>query len=345
MNKKKVISLIILPCAIIFAALVFWLFYDLVLLVMGGAIIAYLLYPMMNHFNEKGMPKKASIFLVYSIVSMILLFILFVFLPYFSGELSSFWAKLPQFMEYLTSIWQRIMETVRNLLGTEGFSSLERYFTSFLQNRSSDFAVRTLNGMMELPQKITYLLLCPVLAYYFLRDHQKIGGVLISIFPPQHRSSVLLLAKETNDVLWGFIRGNLLVSLIVGVITFLGLWILGVDYPLLLGVLSGILDIIPYFGPFLSAVPILMIASFQPEVHLILVIILIIGVQQFENIFVSPRVIGDQVGLHPVSIIILVLIGGYAGGLLGMVLMIPLAAIGKVILRFCYERFVSCGSD
>ena len=90
MNKKKVISLIILPCAIIFAALVFWLFYDLVLLVMGGAIIAYLLYPMMNHFNEKGMPKKASIFLVYSIVSMILLFILFVFLPYFSGELSSF---------------------------------------------------------------------------------------------------------------------------------------------------------------------------------------------------------------------------------------------------------------
>ena len=161
MNKKKVISLIILPCAIIFAALVFWLFYDLVLLVMGGAIIAYLLYPMMNHFNEKGMPKKASIFLVYSIVSMILLFILFVFLPYFSGELSSFWAKLPQFMEYLTSIWQRIMETVRNLLGTEGFSSLERYFTSFLQNRSSDFAVRTLNGMMELPQKITYLLLCP----------------------------------------------------------------------------------------------------------------------------------------------------------------------------------------
>ena len=88
-----------------------------------------------------------------------------------------------------------------------------------------------------------------------------------------------------------------------------------------------------------------MIASFQPEVHLILVIILIIECNSLKIFFVSSRVIGDQVGLHPVSIIILVLIGGYAGGLLGMVLMIPLAAIGKVILRFCYERFVSCGSD
>ncbi|MEE0776064.1 MAG: AI-2E family transporter [Bacillota bacterium] len=345
MKKKTAVSLILFPCLAIIAIFLFWIFHDLLWLILVAALMAYLLYPMTVHFSERGVPVKSSIFLVYAIVGTIFLFIICVFLPYFFGELSAFWAKLPRLTEDLSAMWERVIEGIRNLIGAEGFQSLERYFTSFWQDRSSDFAVTTLNRMMELPQKITYLLLSPVLAYYFLRDHQKIGGGLISIFPPQHRSSVLLLAKETNDVLWGFIRGNLFVSLVVGVITFLGLWILGVDYPLMLGALAGILDIIPYFGPFLSAVPILIIASFQPEVHFILVIILLIAVQQFENIFVSPRVIGDQVGLHPVSIIILVLIGGYAGGLFGMVLMIPVAAVGKVILRFCYEKFVSCGSD
>ncbi|MBQ2765104.1 MAG: AI-2E family transporter, partial [Firmicutes bacterium] len=107
----------------------------------------------------------------------------------------------------------------------------------------------------------------------------------------------------------------------------------------------GFLEIIPYFGPFLWMIPIVLFLLLQGESNIFIVIVLLFFIQQFENYFISPRILGDQVGLHPVSVILLVLVGGYFGGIIGMVLIIPVAAVLKVVLIFLYNRLVASGID
>ncbi|MGM9567583.1 MAG: AI-2E family transporter [Clostridia bacterium] len=182
-------------------------------------------------------------------------------------------------------------------------------------------------------------------SYYFLRDKNKIAGHLLMMFPPPARVTVTTLWEEIDGVLMAFIRGNLLVSLFVTLLTTTGLFFLGVEYAAVLGILYGILDIIPYFGPFLGAIPVILLPLMQGDVNMILLILLLFGVQQCENFFISPRILGDQVGLHPVTVMVLVLIGGYCGGILGMVGVIPLAAVLKVLLIFLYERLVATSVD
>ncbi|MEG1496403.1 MAG: AI-2E family transporter [Clostridiales bacterium] len=339
MQKKLWLIALILGMGIFLLVLVYY-FSNLVLLTFGSIILAYLLFPMVEHFQKKTMPLNAAIALTYLIIGAVLLFICFVVFPAFYEESSNFLANTTVFYGYFVDMWQWITGKIDGVLSFSSILEWKVDVLPLLEEKISTYTASMVDRLMEVPEKISYLILSPVIAYYFLRDHDKIGGALLTVFPPKHRSEVLILAKETNDVLWGFIRGNLLVSLIVGTLTGLGLWLLGVDYPLVLGVLAGLFDIIPYFGPILSGIPILIIALLQPDVNLVLVLILLILVQQLENIVVSPRIIGDRVGLHPVVIILLVFLGGSLGGILGMVLVIPLAAVGKVLLMFCYQRFV-----
>ncbi|MDO4541256.1 MAG: AI-2E family transporter [Bacillota bacterium] len=320
--------------------LLFCFFSELFYLVFSAVVFAYLLEPMVKHFTRKSMPKAGAIGLSYGIIGVILLFFMFVVLPQLYKEGLGLFASAEKFIGYFMVLYEKFTAKVSSVLSLSLILEWEGDILPFLEEKIDEYTSNVLSRLMEVPKSLSYLLLAPVIAYYFLRDSSAIGGRLLTVFPPQSRSSVLILAKETDTVIRGFIRGNLLVSLAVAVVTTGGLWLIGVDYPLLLGILNGVFDIIPYFGPILGAVPVILFALLQPDVNMAWVILLLFGVQQMENIFISPRVIGDCVGLHPVSIILLVFLGGSIGGILGMVLIIPIAAVGKVLLTFFYEAFV-----
>lgn len=339
MTKKHQAYILITVIALAFI-LFFWFFPELVYLVLGAIAFAYLLDPMVQHFTKKNMPKAGAIALSYGIIGVVLLFLLFVVFPQFYKESLGLLGNAEKFINYFTELWQEITAKISNVLSLSSVVEWEGDVLPFLEAQIDQFTTNVLARLIELPKDLSYLLLAPVIAYYFLRDSKSLGGSLLTLFPPQRRSDVLILAQETDTVIRGFIRGNLLVSLAVAIVTTAGLWLIGVDYPLLLGVLNGIFDIIPYFGPVLGAVPVILFALLQPDINLLWVILLLIAVQQMENIFISPRVIGDCVGLHPVTIILLVFLGGSVGGILGMVLVIPVAAVAKVLLLFFYESFV-----
>ena len=202
-----------------------------------------------------------------------------------------------------------------------------------------------INTVALIPRFLLYSFLVPVVSYYLLRDKDKIAGNILLIFPPGLRVAVTTVWEEINNVLKGFIGGSLLVSLFVGILTFLGLFALGADYAAALAILYGLLDIIPYFGPILGALPVILLTALQGDINVFWVILLIFFVQQTENYFISPRILGDHVGVHPVSVIFLVLAGGTLGGIWGMILSVPLAAVIKVIVKFLYKRFVATAID
>lgn len=342
--KRNVTGLLILPLAAVLLLVLVLRFRTVFFLLMLSLIFAYLLHPAVNGFGSRGVPLPAAILVSYGIFFTVLLFFLLVILPLLYNEFIGIFDALPVYYQYVLDLWDHyVTETGwMDFLGNIGFNEK---VLSFLNARTERFAAETVHLLTLLPRFALYALLVPVISYYFLRDKNQIAGGLLMMFPPSVRVTAATLWEEVDGVLMAFIRGNLLVAFIVGLLTTVGLFLLGVEYAAVLGFLYGILDIIPYFGPFLGAIPTVLLPLMQGDVNMFLLVLLLFSVQQFENFFISPRILGDRVGLHPVTVIVLVLVGGYCGGILGMVGMIPLAAVGKVLLIFLYRRYVAAPID
>lgn len=319
-------------------------FGGLFMLFVVSVITAYLLHPIIAAFIRRGVPVSVAILVTYGMILTGLLFLIIVAIPELYGECAALFDALPIYYAYVMSLWNHYVAGTKfmDLIGSVG---LDQRISLLLSSWTESFAERTVTFLSALPRIVFYSVLVPVVAYYFLRDKEKISDWFLMFFPPTVRVNVMTLWEEIDGVLWGFVKGNLLISLIVGTATAVGLLFLKVDYAAILGILYGILDIIPYFGPFLGAIPIVVLPLLQGDVNIFLVILLLIVVQQGENIFISPRVLGNSVGLHPVTVIFLVLIGGYLGGILGMVLIIPLFAVVKVIMKFIYQKIVAYPTD
>jgi len=188
--------------------------------------------------------------------------------------------------------------------------------------------------------QIVNVVLVPVLAYYFMKDYEKGYNVLIARIPQSRRDNVITLLERADDLMSGFLRGQLLVMLAVGTLTTLGLWIAGVPYALFLGVIAGLLNIVPYLGLYISLALALVVALFtaEPLGQAIRVIVVFISVNILESVVLSPKIVGDRVGLHPVWVITSVFIAAQFLGFVGLILGVPLAALLKVVLNFKWQK-------
>jgi len=157
------------------------------------------------------------------------------------------------------------------------------------------------------------------------------------------RKDVLDLGRKVNHVVSGFLRGQLIVSCIVGILVASCLSLLGVKYAIIVGIFAGLADIIPYFGPLISAVPAVALALTVSPWTALWVVILLIAIQQFEGSVLSPKIVGDRVGLHPLTVIFAVLAGGELMGILGMLMAVPVAATVKVVAAHVGDRILERG--
>lgn len=319
-------------------------FRSVAVLVIISAVLSYLLSPFVDGLTERNVPVAAAVWICYGILFFIFCFFLIVVLPYFYSELQGIFEELPIYFQYAFSLWEQYVSDSQFALMFQSVGLDEGIF-DFFSTRAELLVEKTFDLISLIPQLLLGSFLVPVITYYFLSEKEQIASKFLMIFPPYSRVSVTTLGSGVNTVLRHFIGGNLIVSSIVAFLTFLGLWFLGAEHAFILGLLYGLLDVIPYFGPFIGAIPVILLCLLQGEVNIFFVILLLFFVQQSENYFISPRILGDQVGLHPVSVILLVLIGAYCGGILGMVLIIPFAAVTKVVLLFFYEKFVASDID
>ena len=155
---------------------------------------------------------------------------------------------------------------------------------------------------------------------------------------PQARPEFLRIAGEVNHLVREFISGYLVIALVVAVIATLFYWLVGIDYPVVLGILMGIGDLIPYFGPIIAAIPAVLLAvTFSPG-KTVIIIIGILLLQQLDSSVITPRIIGDRIGLHPVTTIFVVMAGGYLWGIPGAIFAIPLAAVLILIFKYLSAR-------
>ena len=190
-----------------------------------------------------------------------------------------------------------------------------------------------IHRMLGLMEYTIGVAVSPIIAFYILHDWQRIRKSLFELLPIECRGTCREIATEVNKVLGGVIRGQVIISIFVGTAVTVGLYYFGVPYAILLGVLAGMLDVIPYFGAIFGAVPAILFGLFISPFTAVKVAILFFVVHQLESSVIHPNVVGDSIGMHPLAVLFFVFLGGEVGGLIGMVIGVPLAAIIKIIFH------------
>lgn len=310
-----------------------------------GLLLAYLLDPVADRLERNGCGRTlASVFILLIVFCVVVLGMVLV-VPALLEQTISLSKAIPEYLYRLTEFLQEQLENYGSSLSM--FGSQPEIADKLMELSGVGFEL--LGGIvkqvwqsgMALFNVLSLLLITPVVAFYLLRDWDKIILKLNGYLPRAHASTVRGIFAEIDRVISGFIHGQLLVSTLLGIFYAVGLSLVGLDSALLIGFGTGVLTIIPYVGMLFGGAIGIVVAIYQfGDVVPVLMVLAVFAVGQFlEGNFIAPKLIGDKVGLHPVWIIFGMLVGASLLGLLGVLLAIPITATLGVLIRFGLEQY------
>lgn len=304
-------------------------------------ILAYLLNPLVEAMERRRISRKRSILIVFSLILVVMATIIFLILPTLYNELIKLAVILPNAIQVFT---ERVDE-FREQFKATGLPSRVALVLDQHLGQGEVFIANRLNLLLDsLPKMLstaTLYILSPVIAIYFLSDWKGLGGHFFRVIPQRWRMEWRRLWQDINHVIRQFVRGDLVIAVIVGVLVGIGVKLVGMEYALLIGLICGVFDLIPYFGPAIGAVPAVLLALTKSPAMAFKVALIIFIVQQLEGNIISPKLMGESVGLHPLWVIFSLLAGGEIAGFWGMLMAVPVAAVIRVVLNHVYFRLVS----
>ena len=297
-------------------------------------VLAYLLHPAVTSLERRSVPRGVGILILYLAVGVVLWGAGKLVLPDLTREIQELAQSLPRQTERFQGLTRRTVEDVRNI---QLPATLEEMFNTLLrrvEQALEAFALRLGELLFGLMSGVLSLVLAPILAFYLLRDWAILREGFLNLLPGPWRHHALQLSEEISGLLHAYIRGQLLVSALVGAQAAVALILLDIPYALMIGLLAGLLDIIPYFGPVLGTLPAAALAFMQSPERALYVVLAFAAIQQLESGFLAPKIVGGSVGLHPLTVIAVVLVGAEALGILGMLVAVPATAILKVLWEY-----------
>lgn len=324
-----------------------WLLKDILLPFIAGTVLAYLLNPLTDRLERNGMGRGVATLL--TVVSFILCFVVvgIIFVPVLGTQLVNFIQKLPG---YVTRIQELITTENKDWLQTTVGMSLPDIQKSIgdLVGESAKWLgslVQSLwSGGRALISIFSLLVITPVVAFYVLHDWHAVTDKVDSWLPRRHRATIRSLAGQIDRAIAGFLRGQASVCLIMGIYYAVALVGVGLNFGLLIGVSTGVLTFIPYVGSlsgFLIGMIVATVQFFPSWGPIIAVLVVFIIGQFLEGYVLSPKLVGESVGLHPVWLMFSLFAFGYLLGFVGLLIAIPLAAAIGVLLRFALAQYMS----
>ena len=311
-----------------------------------AALLGWLGDPLVDRIERRGLSRNAAVLLVFGGMMLVLVLALLLLLPLLERQIVTLVQSLPRYRDWLVGTVGPWLErrTGLQLLAWLDPERLIELVRSHWQQAGG--MARTVLGYLSrsgfaLLGVVANVVLLPVLTFFFLRDWDLFVERIAALVPRDHEATVSRLALASSDVLGAFLRGQFLVMLILGVLYSIGLWAVGLDLGVLIGMLAGALTFVPYLGPATVVVfgGIAALVQYGDWPHL-LGVLAVFGVGQvIESYFLTPKLVGDRIGLHPVAVIFAVLAGGQLFGFLGMLLALPVAAVANVLLHYAVERY------
>ena len=311
-----------------------------------AALLGWLGDPLVDRIERRGLSRNTAVLLVFGGMMLVLVLALVLLVPLLERQVVTLVQSLPHYRDWLVGTVLPWLEhrTGLQLLAWLDPERLIELVRSHWQQAGG--MAKTVLGYLSrsgfaLLGVVANVVLMPVLAFFFLRDWDKFVERIAALIPRDHEATVSRLALASSDMLGAFLRGQFLVMLILGVLYGLGLWAVGLDLGVLIGVLAGALTFVPYLGPATVVVfgGVASLVQYGDWPHL-LGVLAVFGVGQvIESYFLTPKLVGDRIGLHPVAVIFAVLAGGQLFGFLGMLLALPVAAVANVLLHYAVERY------
>jgi predicted PurR-regulated permease PerM len=328
--------------AFVVVVVALWLLSDILLPFVVGLVLAYLLTPLVDRLERLGVNRLIASLLLVIVVVLAFVWMILLIAPLLGGQLASFIENVPGYiakLQKLASDRPWVQEIFGGSFGADKsmgdlVSQGIGWITTFLKSLWS--------GGRALVSLFSLLVIAPVVGFYFIYDWHKMIARVDSWVPLRQRDIVRQLAGEVDAAISGFIRGQTAVCLILGSFYAIALTLTGLNFGLLIGLVSGVITFIPYVGSTTGLVLSLgvAIAQFWPEWTSIAIVLAVFVAGQFiEGNILSPKLVGESVGLHPVWLIFALLAFGYLFGFVGLLVAVPLAATIGVLTRFALKRY------
>ena len=311
-----------------------------------AALLGWLGDPMVDRLQARGLSRNTAVILVFSTMTLLLVIAAVLMIPLLEQQIVTLVDSLPRYRDWFVQV---ALPWVEHRTGLQILSWLdpERLFQLIREHwQSAGGVAATVLGYVSrsgfaLMGWLANIVLLPVLTFFFLRDWDVLVERVGALVPRDHYDTVRRLALESNEVLGGFLRGQLTVMLILGVLYAIGLWAVGLNLGILIGLVAGLLTFVPYLGPASIVIfgGMAALVQFGDWQHLAGVAVVFTVGQIIESYWLTPKLVGDKIGLHPMAVIFAVMAGGTLFGFLGMLLALPVAAVANVLLRYAQERY------
>jgi predicted PurR-regulated permease PerM len=334
--------------AIVALGLCVWKAPSVCTLLLASFIIAYVATPAVDLLGRV-MPRSLAAALVLILTGVFFAGLALLLVPVLTVQWSRLLDRLPQAVAYVQGTFLPWVEQTFHVeipqTGSDLAETLRTHLATIGKTIASplgQFAAKTFGGVVGILGVVANFILTPVIAFYLTRDYHVIGPRMQSMVPPAYLPRVQALLKEIDSALGGFVRGQLIVVAILGVMTAIGLSIVGIEGAIVIGLLSGIMNLVPYVGTAIGIAPALLMALLQfsgwgPIVGVVVVFVI---THSLESLLITPRIIGDKTGLSPIVVMVAILAGGEVFGFAGLLLAIPMAAILKVFLRVARDAYL-----
>ncbi len=310
-----------------------------------SALLAYLGDPLVDWLEARRIKRTPAVVLVFTGIFGLLTVLLLLLVPQVESQISQLVRRLPDYIEWLRT---GLLPHIEGVL-PGGVESLDPSLLSKALAKNWREAGGVVAGVwasvagsgLALVAWLGNLVLIPVLTFYLLRDWDHLVAGVHALLPRRSEATVVRLVHESDEVLSGFLRGQLLVMFALGTIYTTGLWLIGLDFALLIGMLAGLVSFVPYLGLIVGILiaGIASILQVQGVAELPWVILVFVAGQLLEGTVLTPRLVGERIGLHPVAVIFAVLAGGQLYGFFGILLALPVAAVAMVLIRHVVESY------
>ena len=319
-------NLILKVVAIFFGCLFLYLIKDIVSIVFVSLILTAAISPFVDIVNKKNkLPRWVGILIVYIGIIGIFALVIGLLFPAMITEFKTLIDKLPY-----------LYESFMNHFGVSAQGIIKSSALNFIQNiatkiQSSDGGIfQSFSGILS---GFVFFIITLVMTFYMTMEDDGPNRLIKALIPKKWHSFSLNLFHKIQHVVISWLKGQMLLALIIGILTYIGLLILGVNYALLLALLAALMEVIPYIGALISAIPAVIVAVTQSPTKAIFVIIFYIIIHQLENHIITPKVMSESVGFNPIIVIVVIMIGITVGGFAGALLAIPIAAILQVVFN------------
>ena len=332
---------------LIAVALVGWVLYLLAPVLtpfVAAALLAYMGDPLADRLQRLKMPRTVAVVTVFLITFLVLALLIVLVGPLIKTQVGALFQALPDIARQVEQVWlPTVMEWLNVEAGDDvGIGAFLARYSDMVGSWSGKVLLSVTKSGCALAAAVLSLFLIPILTFYLLRDWDSILLHFGALVPESQRDTVFQLARETDDVLSAFLRGQLLVMAALATIYSLGLCLVGLKFAIAIGVVSGLVSFVPYLGFVFGILLAGLTVALEPDPlwQLVGVLVTFTLAQFIEGSVLTPKLVGDRIGLHPVIIIFAVAAGGQLFGFFGILLALPAAAVLSVLVRFAYNRYL-----